>query len=210
MIKAVLLDFDGTIMNTPPVIIESWQYAARTLLGHELPLETVVASFGEPIAVTIDNLFEGKDPQLVLKTYLDYSLGLEKDAIKMFPGMKELVFKLKELGYMVAMVTTRVWKRMHYEVYDFHIFDEFDAVVSGEDCTKHKPDPEPCLIALDRLGIAADEAIMVGDTNMDLECAHNAGIKCGLVRWSLNASPEDFAAADFILETPEDLFAYVK
>jgi len=197
-------------MNTPPVIIESWQYAARTLLGHELPREKVVASFGEPIMLTIENLFKGVDPQLALKTYLDYSLTLEHKAIKMFPGMRELVLDLKAKGYRVAMVTTRVWKRMHYEVYDFPIYDEFEVVVSGEDCTKHKPDPEPCLIALDRLGIKAEEAFMVGDTNMDLDCAHNAGIRCALVRWSLTASGDDFARADFIMETPESIYNYLE
>ena len=197
------------MMNTPPVIIESWQHAARKLLGHELPLADVIASFGEPIIVTIEKYFPGLDSQLVLQTYLHYSEEVPGLRIRMFPGMHELVLGVKEKGYQIAMVTTRVWKRTPLYLYDFDLYDSFDCVVSGEDCTKHKPDPEPCNIALQRLGIRPEEALMIGDTLFDVECAHNAGVRCALVRWSLTAAAEDFAAADFVMEQPEDLYDYL-
>lgn len=210
MIKAVLFDFDGTLMNTPPVIIKSWQYAAKKLLGYELPLQDVINSFGEPILTTIDRHFKGVDPDLALRTYLEYSDNeLKPKDIKMFPEMRELVLGVKELGYKVGMVTTRVWGRMSHHLYDFDLEPYFDCFVSGEDCTKFKPDPEPVNIALARLGVKPEEAIMLGDTSFDIQCSHNAGIKAVMVTWSLTATLDDFAAADFVLKQPEDLYDYL-
>ena len=210
MIKAVLFDFDGTLMNTPPVIIESWQHAARTLLGHELPMDVVIGSFGEPILVTIEKHFPGLDPQLVLRTYVHHSDESPGLRIEMFPGTRELVLGVKALGYKTAMVTTRVWARTPLHLYDFGMENEFDCMVSGENCTRHKPDPEPCNIALEKLGIAPEEAIMVGDTLFDIECAHNAGVRAVIVSWSLTATPEDIQKADFFLQKPEDLYDYLE
>ena len=94
-----------------------------------------------------------------------------------------------------------------------------DALVTCDDTTAHKPDPEPALIGLGQLRgqegsgspegvLTAEEALFVGDTRFDIDCAHNAGIPAALVAWSATMKKEDPVQtwpAEYYLESPEQL-----
>ena len=67
----------------------------------------------------------------------------------------------------------------------------FDTIVTCDDTDKHKPDPEPVNIALERLGSRPEEAVMIGDSIFDILCAKGAGVKSVLVSWALAVSDED-------------------
>ena len=188
--KAVLFDFDGTIMDTNTIILKSWQHTFNTVLGRDPVHEEIVATFGEPLEVTMGKLFPDRDTHEMVETYRNYQRHIYKDDITMFPGMKEVILELKARGYKVAIVTSRLWYSTRTGLYKFDIADLFDAVVSAEDTTIHKPDPTPCLLCLEKLGIAADEAIMVGDSKFDILCARNAGVKSVLVSWSITVNDE--------------------
>ena len=189
-IKAVLFDFDGTIMDTNTIILKSWKHTFNTVLGRDPVHEEIVATFGEPLEVTMGKLFPDRDTHEMVETYRNYQRHIYKDDITMFPGMKETILELQKRGYKVAIVTSRLWYSTRTGLYKFDIADCFDAVVSAEDTTIHKPDPTPCLLCLDKLGVTADEALMVGDSKYDILCARNAGVKSVLVSWSISVGDE--------------------
>lgn len=189
-IKAVLFDFDGTIMDTNTIILKSWQHTFQTVLGRDPVHEEIVATFGEPLDVTMGKLFPDRDTHEMVETYRHYQRHIYKDDITMFPGMKETILELKARGYLVAIVTSRLWSSTRTGLYKFDIADLFDAVVSAEDTTIHKPDPTPCLLCLEKLGVAADEALMVGDSKFDILCARNAGVASCLVAWTISVNEE--------------------
>ena len=94
----------------------------------------------------------------------------------------------------------------------FGLEDDFDAIVTADDTTKHKPDPEPVLITLEKLGAKPEEALMIGDSMFDIKCAHNAGVKAVLVGWAEAVSEEDLNGPDrpeYFIEKAEDLFEIV-
>ena len=188
--KAVLFDFDGTIMDTNTIILKSWQHTFNTVLGRDPVHEEIVATFGEPLEVTMGKLFPDRDTHEMVETYRNYQRHIYKDDITMFPGTKEVILELKARGYKVAIVTSRLWYSTRTGLYKFDIADLFDAVVSAEDTTIHKPDPTPCLLCLEKLGIAPDEALMVGDSKFDILCARNAGVASCLVSWSISVGDE--------------------
>ena len=107
-----------------------------------------------------------------------------------FHSVNTYIEKLIARGYKVAIVTSRLWYSTRTGLYKFDIADLFDAVVSAEDTTIHKPDPTPCLLCLEKLGIAPDEALMVGDSKFDILCARNAGVDSCLVSWSISVGDE--------------------
>ena len=185
-IKAVLFDFDGTIMDTNTIILESWKHTFNTVLGRDPVREEIVATFGEPLEVTMGKLFPDRDTAEMVNVYRSYQRHIYQKDITLFPGMKEVVTKLKERGYKIAIVTSRFWESTQQGLYKFDISDMIDAVVSAEDTTIHKPDPTPCLLCLEKLGIGPDEAIMVGDSKFDILCARNAGVKSVLVSWTIS------------------------
>lgn len=207
-IKAVLFDFDGTIMDTNDIIIKSWQHTFLTVEGKERPLDAITSSFGEPLSITMKNLFPDKDTEEMVNTYRNYQRHIYTDKINMFPGITELISELKLRSYQLGIVTSRLWESTRQGLYKFDIAHMFDAVVSAEDTTVHKPDPAPCLICLDKLGIRPEEAIFVGDSKFDVLCAKNAGVQSVLVGWSICVSEEEkegIYKPDYFIERPEEL-----
>ncbi len=210
--KAVLFDFDGTVMDTNEIIVESWQHAFRRIRGHTVDPSILYPTFGEPLADTVQTFFPDCEPKRAIDIYREYQQNIWDKPIHMFPGMRELLLGLKGRGVKIAMVTSRVWSSARLGVYHFDIADLFDAVVSAEDTDVHKPDPYPALLCLQKLGLGAGEVLMVGDSKYDVLCGKNAGIETVLVDWSLCLPREKRVGdckPDYVIEKPEDLYALV-
>ncbi|MDR2132047.1 MAG: HAD-IA family hydrolase, partial [Clostridiales Family XIII bacterium] len=184
-INTILFDFDGTVMDTNRVIINSWQHTFRTLTGAERPVEEIVATFGEILQNTAARLFPDVPVEKTMEIYRSYHTANFGPMISVFPGIRELLEALKERGYAVAMVTSRLPSTTMEGLDKYGLSGYFDPVVTCDDCEKFKPDPEPALIALERLGKRPEEALMVGDTRNDILCARRAGVKSVLVGWSM-------------------------
>ena len=106
-ITTILFDFDGTIMNTNEVVIKSWQHTFRTVEGKERPVESIVSTF--------ENLSSRPWPGSFLRypwrracEYIGVLLEHYDEMIHPFPGMVDLICKLKERGYKTGLVTSRV------------------------------------------------------------------------------------------------------
>ena len=127
-----------------------------------------------------------------------------------FPGMTDLIRKLKEQGYKTGLVTSRVGDTAVQGLEQFELLPHMDCLVTCDDTDKHKPDPEPVQIALRKLSSDPAEAIMLGDTMFDILCARNAGVRSVLVGWQMAVSEEEIQGPDgpdFLIEKPEDLFS---
>ena len=96
------------------------------------------------------------------------------------------------------------------------MFKYFDEIITVEDVTKAKPDPEILLTMLERLGSKPKTSVMTGDTRWDIGCANNAGATSVLVGWSqalAGKTKEDFTGnevPDFIINTPEELLTIIE
>jgi len=208
MKKYILFDFDGTLVNTNDVILASWQHTYKHYLGHEVEQERITACFGEPLLVTMAREFPGVDPQDAADVYRQFQLKHADIMVKIFPGIRELLAALKEAGYVLGIVTSRTRSSALRYLDMFGIGTYFDNLVTCDDTTAHKPDPEPILLALEKLGADADEAIMIGDSPFDIKCANNAGVDGVMVGWRItcdDASLIDDAKADYHIEEPVDL-----
>ncbi len=208
----ILLDFDGTLANTNGLVLESWQHVYRVLTGREAEEEALKATFGEPLAVSMAKLFPDTPVETAIDIYRGHQKDIYEEMIEPFPGMVELIKELKARGLKVAVTTSRMRNTTMIGLNKFGVAEYLDAVITCDDCTRHKPDPEPVLITLERLGARAEEALMVGDSMFDIKCAHNAGVRAVLVGWAeavTNADPEGPDAPDYFMEKAEDLLKLV-
>lgn len=207
-IKAVLFDFDGTIMDTNTVIIDSWNYACEKHMGRRLPMDVIISTFGVPLEPAIREHIETDDWKQAVDDYRSYQHE-NSCVVRMFDGVEELLRELKARGYEIGIVTSRTWKNAPLALYGFEETAKlFDVIVSMETCDAHKPEPEPLYKALELLGMEADEVLYVGDSKLDLMCAANAGVKSVLVGWSLCFPPEKAEIefpADIVIDKPSDL-----
>lgn len=208
-VNTILLDFDGTLANTNGLVLGSWQHTFRTLTGSEADEAELIKTFGEPLRVTMKRFFPETPVEEAVDIYHEFQADCYERLIEPFPGMTELVVGLKEKGYKVGIVTSRAKRSALIGLEKFGLMDYIDDIVTCEDTSKHKPDPEPVLIALEHLGIGADEAIMVGDSMFDIKCAHNAGTKAVLVDWAVAVSDEEMNGQDkpeYYIKKAEELF----
>ena len=207
-INTVLFDFDGTIMDTNNVILQSWQHTFRTVEGKERPQEEIIETFGEPLYVTMGKVLPQIPVEEGVRIYRSYHYDNFTELIEVFPGILELLEELKNRGYKTGIVTSRLWHTTEMGLKKYDMQQYFDAIVTCDDTDKHKPDPEPVNIALERLGSKPEEAIMIGDSMFDILCAKNAGVRAALVSWALAVSDENKYgenAPDYIIEKAEDL-----
>ena len=216
----VVFDFDGTIADTNQLIIGSWQAVFRARTGNEGDISDILSTFGEPLYYTMEKMFPDYDVEESVDIYRSYQQEIFLDEIGIFPGIKELIVELKERGYKVGIATSRLRESTLRGLKKFELEDYIDALVTVEDTDKHKPDPEPALICLEKLGSTSDESIMVGDSAYDMGCGKNAGMTTVLVGWSEVAKSGvestakerktdgevDIFAPDYIIEEAEDLW----
>lgn len=183
MIKAVLFDFDGTLINTNDLIFTSYRYAFKTVQNREISIEEMLQMYGRPLRLSLEKY--GDDKEELYKVYRDYNAKMHDELIKKFDGAAEGVKKLKECGIKLAIVTSKRIDMLKKGIEFLGLTGYFDVLITPEDTKKHKPDPEPVLTACERLGVSPSEAVMVGDSVFDIKAGIAAGCKTCAVKYSL-------------------------
>ena len=174
--KAVLFDFDGTLIDTNDFIIGSWRAVSEEIFGEmKFDLDYLASFFGTPLEYAAEETrkdygIEGYDYKDICRIYRDYQKNNQDKFGKPFDGIPELLFALKEKGIKLGVVTSRLRKTTIDALERNGIASCFDAVIGEEDTDIHKPLPEPCLLCCERLGVDPADVLMVGDSRYDIEC----------------------------------------
>ena len=190
MIETILFDFDGTIMDTNEVIIQSWQTTFRELTGREEDRDVLLATFGEPLEGTLQNFFPDVPLEESLAIYRGYQRDNYLPNIHLFPGIRELLDELHARQVPMALVTSRLRLTTDQALDAFDLSKYFRYVVTANDVTRHKPDPQCIQIAMQKLDASPDSTLMVGDSKHDILCAHNANVTSALVSWTVTMADQ--------------------
>ena len=182
--EAVLFDFDGTLADTTELILRCYRHTMTTHLGECPPDERWLAGFGTPLETQIA-LF-ARDPDEVaamLETYKAHQRELMEAMLEPFPGAVEAVAELDRRGVRLAIVTSRLKRATLRGLELCGLMDHFPVVVTPEDVSNPKPDPEPVRVALERLGVSAERAWFVGDSPHDVVAGQAAGVRTAAALW---------------------------
>ena len=190
MIDTVLFDFDGTIMDTNDVIIESWQTTFRQLRGREADVDVLLRTFGEPLEGTMKNFFPDVPLEKALEIYRGYQRDYFLSSIHLFPGIRKMLDELLQRQVKMALVTSRLKHTTMQAMERFDMEKYFSYVITADDVNRHKPDPLCANLALEALGADPAQAIMLGDSSLDIMCARNAGVRPVLVSWSMTLADQ--------------------
>ena len=184
MIEAVLLDFDGTIVDTTELIYQSMRYATRKVLGREMSREVLMANVGQPLPRQME-LLDHEKAQDLLRTYSLFNEEHHDALIKEFPGVEASLARLHDVGLGLAVVTSKRHPSVLTTLDSFPgLRDVVDVFVTMEDTAEHKPHPAPLLKGLELLGnVPPEKAAYVGDAPFDVAAAHAAGMISVAVSW---------------------------
>ena len=212
MIKAVILDFDGTLGDTTDLIIRTIQ---ATIKEMNLPSRTdaeCAAMIGLRLTDTPPALFPGEDVDVneYARTYrrLFHSFNTD-DAVKIYPGVMETLTELKDRGLTLTIASSRSHSTLDDYVMKLGFSDLISLVIGAEDVSEGKPNPEAVNTTLEKLGIKPEEALVVGDTSFDIDMGRNAGAKtCGVTYG--NGTVESLSHADWLIDDFSRLLEFVK
>jgi pyrophosphatase PpaX len=203
----VLFDLDGTVIDSGAIILASMRHAAREVLGEEPSDELLMAAVGGPgLEAQMHALAPDRVEELVT-VYRTHNEPLH-DELVCCPGIDELLVRLKEEGRRLGIVTA---KRRATVALAFNVVPLehlFETVVGGDETKAHKPDPEPLLLAAERLGVDPNECAYVGDSPFDIRAAKAAGMFAVAVTWGGIHDRQKLEAEqpDAIVDTAEDLY----
>jgi pyrophosphatase PpaX len=207
----VLFDLDGTLIDSGPIIIASMQHAVATVLGRELPAEEVAATVGGQGLVAQMTALDPDRVEELVEAYRVHNDPLH-ETLEAFAGMVEVVPRLRVEGRKLGIVTAKRHRTVALAIERFPWLDEhFDVVVAYDDTERHKPDPDPVLHAVAKLGADPADAAYVGDSPFDIRAAKAAGAFAVAVGWGGIHSDERLLAEepDAFVHEPEELLDVV-
>ena len=183
MIRCVLFDLDGTLVDTWDLYVEAYIRTLEPYLGRRLSLEELIKLGPTSELRLLRRALTGRDAGAAHREFLrHYRLLHPTHFAGVYPGACEMLQTLRDMGLRLGIVTGK--SRGAWEITARSTdLGEFDTTVTDEDVVEAKPHPEGLVLALDRLGISAAEAIYVGDSVGDAKAARAAAVRFAAALW---------------------------
>ena len=180
-IKAILFDLDGTLFETAPELAEAVNLMLKDLEMAELKINEIKRFIGRGAENLIKQSIEvssKKDPTPVYayaeKLFAHHYSLISANSL-MYEGVEKSIIDLKAKDFLLGCVTNKPAIYTEALMNHSRLSDFMDIIVSGDTTEKKKPDPLPILHALNQLNIEPKDAIMVGDSVVDIEAGFEAG-----------------------------------
>lgn len=213
MTKAIVFDLDGTLLDTLTDLAASTNYALRSCGMPEHSIDDVRRFVGNGVRMLMTRAVPDGESNprfdeafsVFRQHYMQHCL----DTTCPYPGIMDALARLKEKGMMLAIVSNKM--QAATEELRQHFFSQYIDVAIGESAAiRKKPAPDTVNEALRLLGICHDEAIYVGDSDVDIDTARAAMMPCASVLWGFR--DRQFLlnhGATRLLSSPEELLSLV-
>ncbi|HEX5725948.1 MAG TPA: HAD-IA family hydrolase [Longimicrobiaceae bacterium] len=208
-LRAVLYDFDGTLADSTALIMRCYRHTMTTHLGECPSDEAWLSGFGTPLETQLALFARSTDEAAaMLDTYRGFQHLHHDDMLRPFPGAAATVAELARRGVGLAIVTSKHRRTTLRGMDVCGITEHFDVIVTPEDVANAKPHPEPVLRALERLGVAPEEALFVGDSPHDIAAGRAAGTLTAAALWGpFPREALERERPDVLLHAPQDVLA---
>src|SRR5690606_15743820 len=210
---AIVFDLDGTLVDTAPDLTAAMNHVLGLYGRPAVPLQDVrrmvgqgaralisrgMAATGEPVdEAELDRLFH---------VFLDYYLANIADESRPFEGAIALIERCRDEGYGLGICTNKPEDASRILLEALDIAHYFEALVAGDTLAVRKPDPEPLLETIRRLGGNPARAVMVGDSINDIETARAAGVPVIGVTFGYTSTPMSALAPDVLIDSLDELW----
>ena len=198
MYNTYIFDLDGTLLDTLTDLAASCNYALRTHGMPEHSIDDVRRFVGNGVRKLMERAIpDGEanpDFEAIFATFREHYMQHSLDTTKPYPGIEDVLMELKARGCRLAVVSNKMMAAT-VELCK-HFFPDTIEVAIGEkeaEGIRKKPAPDTVFAALKRLGVSGDNAVYVGDSDVDLATARNSNLPCISVLWG-------FRDRDFLLD----------
>lgn len=212
MIKLCIFDLDGTLTNTLPAISHFGNTALLSIGLGEITMDRYRYLVGDGRDILIHRMlaeFSQDNEENFNRAAAEYDKAYESDPLYKtapYDGIYDLLSALKNEGVTLCILSNKP-DNVVRDIARLFFGDSFSYTMGHLPENKVKPDPALALSILDKCGVSPDEAIFIGDTDVDIKTGKNAGMKTVGVLWGFREKDELInAGADFLAEKPGDIF----
>lgn len=207
----VLFDLDGTIIDTNELIIISFLHVLEQHFPGRYKREDIIPHMGQPLTVQMEHYGGPEMREFLAEAYREHNEEIHDEHVREFPNVLETLEELKKLGVTMGIVTTKQRKTAEMGAKLVGIDQHMKAFIVFQDTEKHKPSPDPVLKAMEKMNANPSRTLMVGDSQYDIQAAHNAGVHAAGVSWSMKG-PEFLQQfnPEYLLDDMKDLILIVK
>lgn len=205
MIKTILFDVDGTIIDTEYVMTRSLQKTLLEELGKKISVQELYYILGIPGKEAIKKFSKNEKEAGYLLSKWGENVLLLASHVHVFPRIEETLQALHSKGIQLGIVTSKTKEEIKNEFDLFNLNQYFNLQITASDTKLHKPFPDPIQKAIEKLDITKEETIYIGDSLYDMQSAKACGITFGLAKWGVR-NIEQFQSADIIFSSPQELF----
>lgn len=181
-LKAVLFDLDGTLIDSIDHIIACWQETVRICLKREITREEVLPTLGRALLECFEDMAPGRGAEM-REVYRAHQKGTHDTMVTLISGTREALDRLRDAGLALGVVTSKGLPVASEGLNLFGLMPYFSTLVTYEDTTRHKPNPDPLLVAIERLDVQPENVVYVGDAVVDIQAGKAAGTHTIGVTW---------------------------
>ena len=207
--RAVVFDLDGTLVDSMPLVLRAFAHALLPYCGEMSP-EEITSHLGGPPERMLRKLIadESKVPEAMQRLF-DFDVANWR-LIQPFDGMHGLLDHLRESGRALALWTGRERESTGLILKEHGITPKLDVWVCGDDLPTHKPHPGGLEEALRQLAVTREQALFVGDADVDVLAGAELGVRTLLISHDRVVDPAVQAKAWRAVKTPAEAYAIVR
>lgn len=200
--QAAIFDFDGTMFDTEKNEMEALTKLVTQVFGHAPDPDKLKVTFGMTAINGLRYLGCTEEQIAWISPRWHEASHQALQTTPLFDGLEDTFAQLKQLGVQMGIVTSRGMEGVQTGLRARGIVDYFSHIICPKDTTHHKPHPEPLLECLHRMQLLPEQALYIGDSAFDMQCAQAAGTASGLALWGTH-QPD--LQCTYRLETPLDI-----
>jgi len=206
--RGILFDLDGTLLDTLDELYEAVNVSLAEFGYPRRSREEVRRFVGNGVGVLIRKAVPEGTSEADYETCLAFMkeyYAAHSGGATPYPGIMELLYRLKERNIPMAVVTNKPDLPAR-KLVESRFPGLFDVVIGEVPGRPRKPEPEMPLLVLERLGIGKEDAVYIGDSEVDIQTARNAGLKVVSVTWGFRDEEQLRALGpDWLIRRPEEL-----
>ena len=206
-VRALIFDLDGTLIDSKRDLVTSVNAMLRTVGRSELPEHTIASYVGSGASVLVKRALgrEAGEEQVqkALAVFLAHYEEHELDTTRAYPGVDETLPKLAR--YPLAVLTNKPWRFSVRILEGLGLLRYFKSIYGGNSFETKKPDPLGAQTILREFDVEPEQALMVGDSEVDVQTARNAGMSAAIVNYGFGTHDRQAYPADTYLDKFEEV-----
>ncbi len=208
---ALLFDLDGTLIDSIQLIVEAVEFAFAGRPGKGPTRAEWMAGIGTPLVTQLGAFAtDAEDLRRLTAVYREYQHRHHDRLTRCYTGVADVLGALRERGHPMAIVTSKADAIARRSLDHVGLLPLMDVLIGADSCARHKPDPEPVRLALERLDYRAHEAIFIGDSPFDIASGKAAGVRTVAVTWgAFTRAQLEPLGADHVIDSVGELSGVV-